>query len=372
MKISLFIAAFFVGTASVFATKARIIALGNSFHLVDEQYAYTNPMNLQFMGNLIAIESGLTAPTNNRNNAEGIISYALNDHSRLAVQLGKVDDSMSNQRIFINSRVGAGTYILPQNPLHIMYGAVIGDSILYTGITYSAKNDKVNDLMEGTSGLILSVKTGPTILFLNYSLTNKVEAAGAMAFKGDGNLKIAVRHKPANIMYGADFISWQAQSSISGSITEDFTLQTAIVRAAYVEKSEGTEIFYGAQLNATRVHCNKTVSVNCSSDFARISMPLYTGIEILAQEWLVVRGSISQSVVIDRLQDEIGLATSSGVNGATGVAADYESAPNNTTMAAGLGLKAKSITVDGVLAASTTQNLNSLSFLTQLGLIYRF
>ncbi|MCC2680227.1 MAG: hypothetical protein K0R29_2803, partial [Pseudobdellovibrio sp.] len=312
MKISLFFAAFFVCTTNAFATKARIIALGNSFHLVDEQYAYTNPMNLQFMGNLVALETGLTTPTNTRNNAEGIISYAVTDHSRLAVLLGKIDDSMSNQRLLINSRVGAGTYILPQNPLHLMYGSVIGDYILYTGITYSSKNDKVNDLTEGTSGLILSVKTGPTILFLNYSLTNKVEAAGGLEFKGDGNLKLALRHKPANIMYGADFISWKAQSSTNGAVTEDFSLQTAIVRGAYIEKAEGSEVFYGAQLNATRVHCNKTISVDCSSDFARLSMPLYAGMEILAQDWLVVRGSISQSVIIDRLQDEIGLAASSG------------------------------------------------------------
>ena len=121
-------------SVNAFATKARLIALGNSFHLVDEQFAYTNPMNLFFIGNLVSLETGLTTSTTVRNNAEGIISYGLSENSRIAVELGKNDDSITNQRAFINSRVGLATYMLPQNTVHLMYGVNDGEYVIYGGL----------------------------------------------------------------------------------------------------------------------------------------------------------------------------------------------------------------------------------------------
>ena len=234
-------------------------------------------------------------------------------------------------------------------------------------------NDKVNSLKESSSGLIFSIKKGTTILFANYSLANSVDAAGGKKFDGGGNVKIALRHRADDMVYGLDFISWAAKSATAGVDNESFTNQTIIARAVKTIKVEGSaEVFYGAQVNSTTVNCKTTASANCTTKFTRLSLPVWIGVEANAADWLTLRGSVTQSVLLDSTKDEIGLAATSLVSGANGAVSDFANSPNNTVVAAGVGFKFKAITVDGTLAGATTQNLNQNDFMSQLGVTYKF
>lgn len=360
-------------SVNAFATKARLTALGSSFHLVDEQFGYTNPMNFHFLGNMVALETGLTTSTNTRNNAEGLVSYGMSDTSRIVFELGKNDDNVLAGRTLINSIVGAGTYIVPQNMAHLFYGTQSGDMIYYGGVYYSNKDDKFNNATESSSGLSFSVKSGPSILFVNYSLVNSVEAAAGTKFDGAGNVKLALRHRADDMVYGLDVISWTAKSSTAGTENESFGNQSIFLRALKSTKAEnGSEVFYGAQVVSTTVTCKVTGSAACSTKFARMTLPVWIGVEANAADWLTIRGSITQTVLVNSTKDDIGLPATSGVSGANGAVSDLSAAANNTAVAAGLGFKFKSITVDGTLAGATTQALNQANFLSQLGMTYKF
>lgn len=358
---------------NAFATKARLVALGNSFQLVDEQFGYTNPMNFHFLGNMVSLETGLTASANTRDNAEGLISYGLENNSRLVFELGKNDDAVLAGRTLINSIVGAGTYVVPQNMVHLFYGSQVGDMVYYGGAYYSNENDKLSGAKESSSGLAFSMKTGNTIIFANYSLVNSAETAAAKKFTGDGNLKLAVRHKSGDMVYGADFINWTAKSATAGTENESFGNQAIFLRAVNTQKSEnGSETFIGAQVVSNTVDCKTHTSASCTSKFTRMYLPVWIGVEANAADWLTLRGSITQTVLLNNVKDEVGLPAASGVSGATGAVSEYAPGANNTVVAAGAGLKFKAISVDGTLAGATTQNLNQTDLLAQLGMTYKF
>lgn len=360
-------------TTNAFATKARLKALGNSFHIVDSQGIYSNPLRVHQFSNLVTLESGLTTSTTTSNNAEGLVYYSFSEKSRMAISFGKNDDMVQTGRTFINSVAGT-TYEVPQNMLHGFYGFAADDIYYAGGVFLSGKNDKQNSLKEGSSGLALGVKKGSNSLYITTALTNSVDAVGSKKFDGAGYTRLSLRTTQMDLLLGLDLISWLAKSSTASVVDESYANQTIALRAIKSHKNEGSEVFYGASLSQQVVDCKTKATAACATQFKKLSLPAIVGIEVNAADWLVARGSITQSVLLDQTKDDIGLPTSatSGISGATGAVADFAASPNSTTVAMGLGFKLNSIILDGTISTATTQAVNMTTFLSQVGLTYNF
>ncbi|MGZ3690281.1 MAG: hypothetical protein ACXVAX_02185 [Pseudobdellovibrio sp.] len=360
-------------SCQAFASKARILALGTPMHLVDYQFLALNPIFIH-LPNAVIVESGLTTSTNVRNNAEGVVVYGIGGDARMAIAFGKNDELYENQRAFMNSIVGAGTYSTPQNMVHLVYGNKVGETTYSIGSSYSNLDDKIGGATESSAGLVGAVKNGQWLGFGSYSLVNSVETAAGNKFDGAGHLRLAGRYSDGDLMYGIDAASWMAKSSTAGVEQQSYGFHNIQARVINSTKKDGNDLFYGAGINSITLDCKTQAGAGCSTHFAKLMLPILIGFEANASEWLVVRGSITQSAVLNSTKDEIGLpaAATSGIPGATGALTDFGASTNSTVVAAGLGLKFNKVIVDGTVATATTQVVNTSNFMSQVGMTYNF
>lgn len=369
-KILLLAVSFF--TVNVFATKARILSLGRSMHVVDYQDMPTNPMRVH-LPSAVILETGITNSVTNRDNAEAVVVYKLNDKSSMAAAVGKSDDPAFIGRSFMNSIVGAGTYRNPQNAIHGIYGLRAEDGTKYSmGASYSNYNDKLIPEKESSSGLFAGMATGPHIWWASYGLANTVEKA-TQKFNGGGALRASGRYMVGEWLYGVDLANWIAKSSTSGTDNESYGIQTVQFRVVNSQKKDGTDVFYGVGIASNVVDCKTKASTACSTKYSSLVLPVIIGIEVNAADWLTVRGAVTQNVLLATNKDEIGLPAASGFANTTGAATDFGNAPNSTAVSAGLGFKLKKeLSLDGTLATATTQNIDTNNFLVQVGATYLY
>lgn len=358
-------------SVNAFATKARLQALSNSFHLVDPQTVYGNPLDILGMKNFIALESGATTPAGTTDNAEGAISYGINENTQVAVSLGHNDDAIMGVRSLVNTTQGL-TYTTPQNPIHLFYGFK-GSEVTYAlGLSYSNKNDKKNDLKESSSLASFGVGLGNLQVYALYTFTNEVDAAGGKKFEGGGFLNLAGRYALDTTTLGLDLYQAKAKSSTNGTEDVAFSYQSIVFGLVDLRSKDGSDYFYGAQFVVTNLK-NRTAD----KDMKRTTLPIWFGIETKGTEWLTIRGSIQQTVLVNQTKDDAGFAAGDGyLTGATGAVSDFSAGPNNTTVAMGIGLTFKNVTVDGTLkgliGSAANQQIDQNNFLSQVGLTYNY
>ena len=88
------------------------------------------------------------------------------------------------------------------------------------------------------------------------------------------------------------------------------------------------------------------------------------GLEVDASSWLVLRGSLTQRLV---------LLDNTKVEAASVVAVETSPGANSTVAALGAGLKFNKLTFDGTLSAGgSTQTVNTSDLLGQVGVTYMF
>ncbi|MBC7466295.1 MAG: hypothetical protein H7256_09910 [Bdellovibrio sp.] len=358
-------------SVNAFATKARLQALNNSFHVVDPQTMFGNPLDVMGMKNFISLESGSQTVTNTSENAEGSISYGLNDHSQFAVAVGHKDDAIMGVRSLINNTTGL-TYDTPQNPIHLFYG-IKGEDVVYAfNISYSNKNVKVTPSKESSALASFGAQWGNYQAYVVTTLINTAEYANNK-FEGAGYVNLAGRLTLDTMTLGLDLYTAKAKSSTASVETASDNYQAIVVGLVDVRSKDGSDFFYGAQAVASDLK-NRTMD----KDFKRTTLPIWFGIEAKGNDWLTVRGSIQQTILINQSKDDAGFAAGDGyLTGATGSISDFSAAPNNTTVAMGLGFNFKNVTVDGVLKGLMTANggpqeVNSANFLSQVGLTYNY
>lgn len=373
MKKMLLIAVSSLFALNAYATKARTLAIGSTFHIPDYQDITSNPHRVH-LANALIVETGLTASTTTRNNAEALVVYNLGDDKHMAVAFGKNDDLYMTQRTFINSIVGAGTYMVPQNPLHLFYGLKEGENLWSMGISYSNFNDKVASNKENAMGAILGWRRGTLQVFGSYAATNTVELGTGQKFDGNGHIRLSVRYAQDIMSYAGDVATWTAKSSTNGTDNESYGVQNIRARAVEsIMKKDGNEVFWGAGLTSFAVDCKTQASAACSKKFTKFYLPLIVGFEVNANDWLVWRGALTQTAILDSTKDEIGLPAASGVTGATGAVTDFGNGVNTSTVATGVGLKFNNgLSIDGTLTTATTQIVNSNALMSQVGLTYLF
>jgi hypothetical protein len=361
-------------TASTsFATKARQKALSNSFHLSGTQTVYTSPYHLMSLDNFIALESGSTATTTVDNGAEGSVLMNVNPEAKILFSLGHLDESVQSQRKFLNNLAGVTAYKTQQNPAEVIYAWKDGSTVWGLGAYYSNFNNKLTAEKESSAGFRFAASYGDFKWKANLGLVNTAVNTVGAQMNNNMYFNLGLRYNMNTLRYAFDFTAWDASQTLNLALepNESHNFQNLNFRIVDVNKFDGGEFFYGVGLDQTNIK-NKIAD----KKFNRLTAPFIMGAEAKAADWLIVRGSITQTVLVAQSKDEVGYPAAA-VTGATGLAnGEFAAETNSTTAAAGVGLVLNKIQIDatlkGLMGSTASQNINGTDLLAQAGVIYKY
>lgn len=341
MKRTLVLAMLLAGS-SVFASTARMSALQNATHIQDVNTVFSIPSDMMYVPELMAIDFGMTGASPAVGDAaEGGMIKAMGD-ARLGFFVGTVDAART------------GTYLGIENPFSVAYGAKAGDVNWAVLFTYASSTKKsptaasTDDKKQSYMNLAGSAVMGDVTFGANLGLGNTAQGNGT-----SDSVKYSKAPMSAFVKYAMG--DWTAYGSYGMATEKDDSSGTEVktdttdlvIGAINSMKKDGADFFYGASYT---MGTSKTGSTK--TDTTRL--PVIIGIEADAASWLTLRGSVTQNVLLGSTKTT-----------------ETDSAPHNTKVAAGAGLKFTKAVLDMTLSAATTGNLNA-SLGANAGLTYMF
>lgn len=356
-----------------YATKARVLALANSPQLIDEQSIFANINHINSLGNFVSLESGLTAvsstTTNTTSHAEGLVGVKLNADDTLVVALGHQDEAVIDSR-HLASQLGSD-FLRQENPVYVLWGHKGELNSYGVGYFYSNYEDKLTGASESSSGLNLGLTMGAWRYYAVYTLVNSAAAAANTRFDGAGYLAANIDYSGDTNLFYLRLIRSSEKASTSGVESSSNTVQVVRLGLTDSTPKDSSTFFWGGEVVSTTVDCRVLASLDCNQKYTSTLLPIWFGLEAQATSWLVLRGSVKQSILVNQSKDAVGYPAGSFTN-TNGALSEYAAGPGNTVVAIGAGFTLQRLTIDGLLKASTTQNVNSTDFLSQLGLKYLF
>jgi hypothetical protein len=367
---SLLILTVFLTCGLANATKARLAALNSSPHLTDEQLLFLNPIDLNYLDEMAAFETGssiASASATSTSNGEVIVVRRWKEKS-YAVALGHQNEAVYRTRQFINSL--GYSYRLQQNPVHVFLAGETDEANWATSVFYSDYHDKVSNQKENTAGLAVAAEIGAWQVTAMSAFINKVEGP-ADKFDGSGGLSAGLTYLGDNLEAYATFTREPVKVEAVGTETEFHIIQSLRLGLVDSNTKEFNDLFWGGEINTIKVDCRMLNGLTCDQAFVNTTLPVWFGFESQATTWLKIRSSIRQTVLINQSRDEVGYP-SGYLAAATGGLSEYTNGLNSTAISAGLGIQLNRLTIDGTLTASASQQLNSLNLLNQVSLKYVF
>jgi len=357
---SLLTIAIIIASSTAFATRSRLNALGNPAHLVEQATVYGNPSDIVGLSESLTLETGATSTSGTATSAEGMLIKSFGE-AKVGIALGHKDVNVNDLRTTL---VPTTVTVTQQNPIELTYGTKMGDMSVAGTLVYSNYNNKKADEKENTMSVRAGAQTALWTASVDLGLANKW-TSGTTEVKGKTNLVVGGGYNVSPELYVYGSYSMLGAKKSSGS-TQDNDLDKNVIQAGAVTslKKDGNEFFYGASLVNTVVKDAKTSLSTDDTKTTALTLPVIIGFEADAASWLTLRGSVTQTVLINDTKEETGSTTSS----------EFSPGANNTTFAAGAGLKFNKVTVDGSILAGGKQNidLGSNNLLGQVGLTYAF
>lgn len=363
---------FLLTTSTAGATKARLLSMANSKHVLDEQQIFENPLYLNYLDSFFSIESGIstaTSTTTVTSNAEAVLGFKINSSDKLALAFGHQDSQIVYSRNFINS-VALLNFDMSQNPIHLIYSTSQEDTQYAFSLQYSYFKDKLNQITNSTAGTSFGVEAGPWQISGQYTMINSEETL-ANRFDGSGYILGNIYYSTDTSMVYASYSNMPVKAYNMTSAIESHIVQN--LRLGFVDTSakDGHDPFWGLELLTTGIDCKVKGSLKCQKTARSVAVPVWIGFETEATSWLKLRASIRQTVLFNQSKDDVGYpaSVSSVFNG---TASEFAEGPNSTQMSIGAGLVFKNVNVDGSVQAANTQVFNFSNFLSQVSLKYHF
>lgn len=360
---SLLTIAIVIASSTAFATRSRLNALGNAAHLVDQSTVYANPSHIVGLGESLTLETGATTTSTADANAEGLLIKSFGN-AKLGLSLGHKDVNILAIRTNGATAVSTtATTATQQNPLELTYGTKMGDMSVAGTLVYSNYNDKKNSVKENVVSLRAGAQTALWTASVDLGLVNKWEDTSANndEIKGKTNIIVNGGYNVSPELYAFGVVEMKGYTAKNaGADARDVSETNIEVGAVDSMKKDGNEFFYGASLRSESSKDAKQSDKKVTA----LKVPVIVGFEADAASWLTLRASVKQTVLVNDSKEENSTSTTS----------EYSPGTNNTTFAAGAGLKFNKVTVDGTILAGGSQNLNtgSNNLLGQVGLTYAF
>lgn len=346
-----------LAAAPAMASKARVNALNRASHLSDIRDVLTNPALVLANGDWVTFEMGQTASatnsTTNDPKAEGGFSRAMGD-SRYGFYMGNVPSWVTEFR--------PTTRAAAENPMDIFYASKMGDLSWGVDLYYSNSDKKTLKTKQNATALTFGAAQGAWDARLTLGLTNThkddVTAGSEVDFKGTNAIQLSGNYTMDNMVYSAEVLMNGAKKSVGGNDTADNKSSSYTLGAEYFNKKDGADFFYGVKYVMTETK----QSIAPTSKTAETKLPIYVGVEADATSWMVLRASVKQNVLLG--------STKSETNGA----GETDTIANDTTVAAGAGIKFGKLTLDATIegANDTSAALNGNKLFTNAALTYMF
>lgn len=368
MKKLLIIAAVSMASASAFASKARLNALQNAAHLSDIQDvvghsgAPVKPDEALNFGDSVTVEFGSTSGATT--NAEAGFIRKSGEGSAWGAYLGNKADTWSYFYALDNASFGNANAVNQANPLDLFYASKAGDMQWGAGLHYVSNDFKANKFKENIMSLYLSATSAmgwdvQLGLGLGAEATDSTVAATEKKLKGGSSVGLSGRYKMDTLYVFGSYKSAAAKFTTGTTDTTDRSKQTITLGVVESMKKDATEFFYGASY----VMDTAEQKVGTTSKVESTSLPVIAGVEVDAASWMTLRGSVTQNVLLGSSKTTTG-----------GTAGDASAIGDNTTVAAGVGLKWGKATVDATIASANKNGAafgtDAGNFLSQLGLTY--
>ena len=363
MKKLLVLAAVTLASTSAFATKARLSSLSTSAHLTDVQTIFNNPSDLNLMGTWATFETGATNTSVNNPSPQAEAGFARTmGDARWGFYLGHTGIATANRLQAAGATVPAAgnTALIEENPINLFYAAKAGDISWGLGLNYSNSDQKGTTGKQSAMGLTGGMRMGQWDASLGLGLTDTAQfgTVGAET-KWTGKMAADLRggYSMDNWYFNGRYAMSGGKAETGTTTNVDLENSTITLGATNITKVDGGEFFWGAS------YVMETKNDKKADKLETTNLPVVIGIEADAASWLVLRGSITQTVL---------LSSTKTTPQPPATAADTATLQNNTKVSAGAGIKFNKFTLDGSLAAQTTGNINGGSLLANAGLTYNF
>lgn len=380
MKKVLVIAAVTVLSASAFASKARKTALANSIHINDIQDVLTEPDKAAAYGEWATMEFGSTAGANSR--AEGGFVKMMGQ-SAMGAYLGSANATADAYRTLGATGTG-GAFLAQENPIRLFYANKMSDMSWGVGLYHSASKNKTSATLEkkqDAMGVTASASTDVWEAQLAVGLSNNAVdkvVAGEHKIKGKSSITLAGNYKFDTMTAYASYATsgFDAETAGTGAKPVDRADSLTKIGVVNSHKKDGTDFFYGIEygMQVEKDSAENPIagSLGAVGNDKRetTTMPIFVGIESEATSWMVLRGSISQSVNL------LGLAKVKTSNKTNSDNDTERVGADNTVVAAGAGFKWNKFTVDSQLLAASDNGgdfgTGAGDFLSRVSFTYNF
>lgn len=342
-----------------FASKARLAALGEdlygSFYVNDNRNIFYNAAQVNNHKDMVTMEWGDTTQVGDTANTPKAEGGFFKSHGNLVygVQLGSESNTSNAYRL------ASGVTKGEENNIDLF---VAGDAGMKWGanLTYSksekdettAGNNSKQEALRSRFGVI----AGDLEAFANINLSNKAEA-GATEFKGKLGYQVGAIYNMNDYRVFADYRSLTGEANSGAALNGDIKssqLQVGAGKASklndkatlftkvqyqMVNAENETTLASGVDLGEdwgvapATVACGLSTAIFCN-EYKASFVPVVVGLEYDAASWLVVRGSVAQTIW--------GTQETKGVKSGFG---------ETTTVNAGASLKFGELSVDGVVGS---------------------
>lgn len=357
MKKMLVLAAVALATTSAYASKARLTALQGAAHIIDTRNVLPKPDQALTHGEFATFELSANAAGNNDQApaAEGGFVRKIGNGA-LGAYLGNKGGLAHSSLGLLNDY----SYKI-QNPLNLFYANKMGDYTWGLGLQYANTETKASKQKSSVMGLTLGANGSNWDAQLALGLTGEASNSETQKLEQKSPMSLNAFYTlvdSLSIYAGYEMLG--AKLKNSGTVATDTDKSTIKLGVINSHKKDGAEFFYGAELQSI------TTKIKDGDKTETTALPLIMGVEADATSWLVMRASLTQTLLLGTTK----------TTPATGASSET-TLTDNTKAAAGLGLKLGKFMVDGTLAATNANTTSGKlgtdnNFLADLGVTYKF
>lgn len=360
----LVIAGLAVLSTSAHASKARVEALGQdsvrgSEYISDSRNIFRNPALLNQTKNYLVTEWGTarTADSQVAPRAEGGFFREMGSF---------------NYGLYLGNNNGAArpeaTFLMPDNALDLFLS---GDMGVQWGarLHYANSKDETTIAKKNSAfGLGLGVVAGDAEAYLDLDLSDK-STGGTVAgdtWKLKPSYLVGGSYKWSSVTFFANYEATKTDSTVASVMTTRKSSVIQVGAGRVHEINPTARIVTDAHVSIAN-YTNRLADGTVSSGKTKVNtLPVTLGFEADATSWLVLRGAVSQNVILNDTKNTAGKKTT----------------PASTNVNAGATLNFGKLKVDGVIgttsttggraAADETGVLSTNNLLTRVGVTYWF
>lgn len=352
------------------ASKARMIALGQdkngSSYIEDTRMIFLNPALLNKQADFANFELG-SSTVGSTPNAEGGFFHKVGNY-KLGLQLGRETD-LSSLIALSNNAFSSLALTYPHNSFEAQIaGSNLGSMKWGASVIYGSNEEKAeaqtffpqkkSNTLEFHGGVLADKWDAHAALDLYGNSENQTSATATNKLSLNPSIKLGGAYELSGeqkAFVETAYSSFTTRLSSESADRSDSYMYLTVGYAHFIPADTTTKFFYSVGLTASSY---KMGGIGGANDYKidQYNIPVVIGVENMATDWLKLRASVSQKILIDQ---QVTTVTNSNN-------------PNSTSVAAGVGIKWKKVDFDATLAGGDTGKVDGNAFLANASLSYFF